>query len=115
MFKQNLGVSEHGLCNSIVEFLNYNGHYVWRQNAGMVEAVNKYGQKHRIQIGRKGVSDIIGVSKSGTFIAIEVKLPERRRSVTAFQAMFLDDIRKHGGISGVACSEEEALRIIEKP
>jgi hypothetical protein len=105
--------SEHSICNSIIEMLNYQGHHVWRQNAGQVEAVNKYGQKHRIMIGRAGVSDVIGVSKTGRFIAIEVKTPERRKYVTEAQQMFLEDIKRHHGIAGVATSEGEALAIVE--
>jgi hypothetical protein len=105
--------SEHAICNSIITMLNYQGHHVWRQNAGQVEAVNKYGQKHRIMIGRAGVSDVIGMSKKGIFIAIEVKTPERRKYVTEAQANFLNDVICHHGIAGVATSEDEALAIVE--
>jgi hypothetical protein len=107
-------MTEHLLCNSIVEFLNYHGCKVWRQNAGMARMTDKYGKDRMIKIGHPGISDIIGVSKTGKFIAIEVKLPERRRTVTTYQQMFLAEIHNHGGIAGVACSEEEALKIIEK-
>lgn len=107
-------MSEHDLCNGIVEFLNYQGHYVWRQNAGQIPVTSPNGKKRMIKVGKTGISDIIGVSKTGKFIAIEVKLPERRRTVTTYQQMFLADVHKHGGISGVACSAEEALKIIEK-
>lgn len=107
-------MTEHLLCDLIVEFLNYHGHYVWRQNAGMAKMTDKYGKSRMIKIGKAGISDIIGISKTGKFIAIEVKLPERRRTVTTYQVMFLADIKQHGGISGVACSEDEALKIVEK-
>lgn len=106
-------MTEHMLCNSIVEFLNYQGHKVWRQNAGMVKVTNKYGKDRMIRFGMVGVSDIIGISKTGKFIAIEVKLPERRNTVTTYQRIFLADIHGHGGIAGVACSEDEALKIVE--
>ena len=107
-------MTEHLLCNSIIEFLNYHRHYVWRQNAGMAKMTDKYGKSRMIKIGKVGISDIIGISKTGRFIAIEVKLPERRQTVTTYQRMFLADIKSHGGIAGVACSEEEALKIVEK-
>jgi hypothetical protein len=107
-------MNEHLLCDSIVQFLNYHGHYVWRQNAGMAKMTDENGKSRMIKIGKVGISDIVGMSKKGQFIAIEVKLPERRRTVTTYQRMFLAEVHQHGGISGVACSEEEALKIVEE-
>lgn len=111
-------ISEHTLCNAIVEFLNYQGNFVWRTNAGQLPLTyqNKHGQikKRMVIVGKKGTSDIIGLSKKGRFVAIEVKVPTRRKEVTDAQNMFLEDVRLHGGIAGVACSPEEALSIIKK-
>ncbi len=101
-------MSEKDLCNSIVEFLNYHGCYVWRTNSGAVET--KSG--HMVRLNRKGTSDILGLRADGRFIAIEVKLPKTRKNVTVWQQGFLDMIKQAGGIAGVATSPEEALEIV---
>ena len=68
-----------------------------------------------IRLNRAGTSDILGIhKKTGRFIAIEVKTPERKKNTTEAQEMFLDDVFHAHGISGVATSPEEALKIIEE-
>lgn len=104
-------ISEKSICNSIVEYLNYQGAYCWRTNAGAVRATNKYGQTHMIKIGRAGTSDIIGVYK-GRFLAIEVKKTTTRKRVTEAQNEFLQTIRDKGGIAFVATSPEEAKQLL---
>jgi hypothetical protein len=105
-------MTEHLLCNAIVEYLNYHGCWVWRTNSGAIRSEYK-GKTRLIRMARAGTSDIIGMDNHGRFIAIEVKLPKTRTNVTLNQEMFLDDVKRHGGISGVACSPEEAIWVIE--
>ncbi len=58
----------------------------------------------------KGSSDIVGIAPSGHFLAIEVKTPTGR--ATKEQLNFIDQVKKAGGIAGIARSVEEALTII---
>lgn len=116
--KNLLKVSEHAICNSIVELLNYQGHYVWRTNAGMLPLsyTDKTGRtrKRMVNIGRKGTSDIIGLrKKDGRMLALEVKTPERRNQATEAQLLFLADIKNFGGIAGIVTNPEEALKLVE--
>lgn len=104
--------TEKQLCSQIIQYLNYQGHYVWRENSGAIKTEYK-GKTHMIRMAHRGTSDIIGMSKDGKFVAIEVKKPETKKSVTVYQQMFLDEVKQHGGISGVATSPEEALAILE--
>ena len=67
-----------------------------------------------IKIGKKGTSDIIGVSRNGKFIAIEVKKPTTAENASDAQKEFIADIKFHHGIGGVAVTPEEALEIVEK-
>lgn len=105
-------MTEKQLQKQIVEFLNYNGCNVWMTNAGQVP-IGDTGR--RIKVGFAGLSDIIGIRRrDGRFIAIEVKLPKRRKNVSDKQAEFLAKTKLFGGIVGVATSPEEALQIIEE-
>ncbi|MDZ4245614.1 MAG: hypothetical protein U1D67_00670, partial [Dehalococcoidia bacterium] len=65
-----------------------------------------------IKIGVAGLSDIVGLYK-GRFVAIEVKLPKRRKYVTSIQQQFLDNIKENGGIAGVATDVDEAIKIVK--
>lgn len=104
-------MSEKKLCDSIVEMLNYQGCYVWRNNSGKV-MVGRGSYKRMIYLSPTGSPDIIGMTKEGKFIGIEVKLPKTRNKVTLVQREFLELIKIKGGISGVATSVEEALEIL---
>jgi len=62
---------------------------------------------------RRGRVDLDGISCDGLVIAIEVKKPSERHKVTDEQRAYLDQVAAVGGISGVACSVEDALAIVE--
>lgn len=55
--------------------------------------------------GFKGISDIIGVSKDGRFIAIECKIGHNK--ATMFQEQFIHDVISRGGIGAVVYSLAE--------
>lgn len=112
-----IGRTEKDLCKAIIQHLNYQGCKVWRVNSGMMPAsyTNKrtgITTKRMIHMAKTGTSDIIGLTPTGRFIAIEVKKPETRNNVTENQSLFLEDIRHLNGIAGVATSPEEALAIV---
>lgn len=58
----------------------------------------------------KGGSDIIGITPTGLFLAIEVKTKKGR--ATTEQLRFIDAVRNAGGIAGIARSVKEALDLI---
>lgn len=104
-------MSERDLCNAIVDSLNYRGCLVWRENAGGMPIEGKTGRRF-IRMAAGGTPDIIGMDSKGRFIGIEVKMPKRRSNVTELQQAFIMDIKRHGGIAGVATSIEEAWAIV---
>jgi len=59
-----------------------------------------------------GFSDIFGLTNEGQFFAIECKASNGKTSDK--QRHFLQTIRDHGGLAGVARSVEEAENIILK-
>lgn len=83
---------------------------VFRVNAGAVRTE----QKRYIKLAPKGVSDIIGMLKDGSFLAIEIKTPKRRNRVTTEQADFIDKVNNNGGLGFVSTDPEEALETIRK-
>lgn len=61
----------------------------------------------------KGFSDLFGFRHSdGKVFFIEVKAPSGRLSKD--QIHFLEQMRKHGAVAGVARSVEDALKIIQE-
>jgi len=113
-------MSEKQLQRQIAEVLNYSGALCWITNAGMIKTSYRIktgrlrGQvkSFMIRIGPAGMSDIIGMYK-GRFLAIEVKLPERRKNVTDIQNNFIENVREHDGIAGVVTSADEAIKIVK--
>lgn len=59
-----------------------------------------------------GLPDIVACVE-GIFLGIEVKSPRRKKELTPRQALHLSDIKKSGGISGVATSLDEAIELVE--
>ena len=66
---------------------------------------------YAIKLAAPGVSDLIGWTEGGRFVAIEVKAPRGR--VTDEQAAFIELVRRSGGLAGVARSVEEARAILD--
>ena len=66
---------------------------------------------YAIRLAAPGVSDIIGWTEGGRFVAIEVKASRGR--LTDEQAAFIELVRRSGGLAGVARSVEEARAILD--
>ena len=66
---------------------------------------------YAIRLAAPGVSDLIGWTEGGRFVAVEVKGPRGR--VTDEQAAFIELVRRSGGLAGVARSVADARGILE--
>ena len=62
---------------------------------------------------RKGRVVLDGFPVDGRIIAIEVKRPSTRNTMTPEQQEYLDQVRRAGGLAGVATCVEEAFAIVE--
>ena len=60
-------LTANDLTKLALEYLNARGHFVWRSNNIRVPG--------RTFIGKKGVSDIQGITKGGVGLFVEVKIP----------------------------------------
>lgn len=112
--------SETKIQRAIMLALSEDGCLVWRNEtsgAWVGKVIHKAGQQVTLEHAKLikfgltvGSSDLIGLTASGRFFAIEVKTPTGR--TTKEQNNFIEQVRAHGGLAGVARSPEEALRII---
>ena len=76
--------------------------------------VGKDGKASRFMRScRRGRVDIDGFTTDGRVIAIEVKRPATRHTVTPEQQEYLDQVKEANGLAGVATCVEEAFAIVE--
>lgn len=85
--------TESALVNAVMRWMWLNGCYCWRQNTG---AYKPEGSSRYIQYGTPGCADIIGVTSSGVFIAVECK--SAKGKLTDHQLKFRDYILEKNGI-----------------
>jgi hypothetical protein len=113
---------ETKLQNRILLALSDAGCTVWRNEtagAWMGKQIHREGDQVTLTNARMmtfglcvGSSDIIGLTPSGTFLAIEVKTP--KGCATKDQLRFIDAVNSSGGIAGVARSVEDALELVRR-
>lgn len=99
--------TETNIVHAILDWLHWNKFMVWRNNAG-AHFVTKKGKEYMIRMSPKGVPDIIGLSKQGNFIGIEVK--KKGNKPTVEQAQFLSYVNDSGGIGLLAYSIDDVQR-----
>jgi len=92
------------LTSKTIRAFNAAGHFVWRNNQ-----VHVPGRRF---IGGRGVADIIGISKTGQFLAVEIKIPPDKMSKE--QDKFHDEIRQRGGCSIVFQKESDIYNILRR-
>lgn len=78
---------------------------VWRNNVG-VDTMR--GIRYGLGVGSP---DLVGIAW-GRFVGLEVKTPTGR--VSKEQTMWLDMVRRFGGVAGVARSVDDAIAIVEE-
>lgn len=102
--------TEHAIQTSILEYLNYSGHWALRVNSGQYAIDDGFHRRRFMKGAPAGTSDIVGCTKDGRFFAIECKRPGKKP--TPQQEYFLDRIRDKGGITIVATCLEDVSSIL---
>ena len=100
-------MTEAELMREIQLFLSNKGHRVFRNNIGVCK--DERGNYIRYGVCNPGGSDLIGWTKEGKFLAVEVKSAKGR--LTATQESFLEAINKAGGIGICARSVQDVSQI----
>ena len=96
------------VLKAVLQFVSYHPRVAWaeRMNTGAMSFDQRF-----VRFGFVGCPDILGQMMDGRVLAIECKAP--KGDLTMPQATFLARVERHGGISGVARSIDDAKRIIE--
>ena len=106
---------EKEIEKNILDALNKSGlGYFWKNPSIGVYDVKKRtfrAPKGKHQI--RGVSDIIGITRGGKAVFIEVKSAKGRLS--SHQADFLETAEYWGALCGVARSVEDAFKLLKNP
>lgn len=101
--------NEATLIREIQIAVSATGCRVFRNNVGLFEST--MGNKVRTGLC-KGSSDLIGWTKFGRFLSIEVKTPGSKP--TREQAAWIAAVKSAGGVGFVAVSAEDAIEQLRK-
>lgn len=95
-------VSESAIVNACMKWLLLHGCYCWRNNSG---AYKPEGTSRFIRYGLRGSADILGITPSGRFIAVECK--QKGNKQTEYQIEFQERITQKSGIYIVAYGTDD--------
>lgn len=104
------GATEAEIQKAIIQYLRLRGHFPIRINVQGVPIHTKSGIKGFRPSPMKGISDILGISKTGRFFALEVKR-KKGYKVSPEQIEFIAEVKKRGGIASLVCSTEEVTAL----
>lgn len=101
--------TEGQIQKAIIGYLGYETSLAWfaRINTGAV----KFDNNRFVKFAFKGCADIVGQTKKGQFLAIEVK--REGEIPTEAQDAFLHKVDSNGGRAGYATSVAEAESIVK--
>jgi hypothetical protein len=102
-------MKETALYNRFILAASNCGAVLFRNNRGMFRLINRDGFV-RAGLEAKGSSDLIGWMPDGRFLAVEVKLPNKKPSKD--QLSFLAAVNAAGGVGFVSSSEEQLIELL---
>lgn len=105
-------ISEKQIQNAILDYLALLPGTYWACNNTGIYDNNRKAYRKPSKHFRHGVSDILGITNDGTFVAIEVKTSKGR--VSEHQKRFLIDVLSNNGIAFVARSVEDVRKKFEE-
>lgn len=104
---------EKEILNQCLQYLNARGVFCWRANSGGSHHTNADGTGRYVAFNhQKGISDIIGMLRDGTFLAIETKREGGKLSPD--QRTFLDAVRLSGGVGLCVHSVDELITELDR-
>ena len=108
---QPLYAKEGELVKDCITRLTKAGCFVWKQNQGGMKVEGK-GQGRFIKFAHvEGISDIIGMTPTGRFLAVECKMVGNKP--TKKQQDFLEAVADSGGLAVVAYSADALMELKE--
>ena len=103
--------SETELVQQIRLAVSRIGCVVFRNNQGSFK--DKNGRWVKFGVCNPGGSDLIGWTKDGKFLALEVKIEGKRPKPE--QVTFVNAVRRAGGVAAIVYSVQDALDSINQP
>mgnify|MGYP001559777725 CR=1 FL=1 len=102
-------MKESHIQKAILDYLKLKGILCFKhRNVGIYK--KDTGKYIPLAYGEKGIADILGCTPDGRFIACEVKVPGKKPSPD--QVVFLDKVKKQGGIAILAYSLDDVMKVI---
>ena len=101
--------TEANIQKEIMLALSQAGCTIFRNNTGAYRDGDRF---IRYGVGGKGGSDLLGISYSGKFLAVEVKTAKGKP--TNDQLNFINVVKSKNGIAFIARSAEEALQLLNE-
>ena len=101
-------MKESNLHRAIMLAASRAGHRLFRNNVGALK--DGRGVWVRYGVGGNGGSDLIGWTRDGRFVAIEVKVEKGKP--TEQQLAFVEAAKSMGCVAGVVWSVEEAMGLL---
>lgn len=100
-------MKESDIQRLIMLALSEAGCLIFRNNVGVLKNAAGIPIKFGLCVGS---SDLIGLTPTGRFLAVEIKTPTGK--ATPEQIRFIEAVRARGGIAGIARSPAEALALL---
>ena len=100
-------MKESDIQRLIMLALSEAGCLIFRNNTGVLKNAAGIPIKFGLCVGS---SDLIGITPTGRFLAVEIKTSKGR--ATTEQLRFIDAVRARGGVAGIARSPAEALALL---
>lgn len=100
-------MNESDIQKIIMKEVSSLGHTVFRNNVGVLKDYRGVPIKFGLCVGS---SDLIGWTKDGKFLAVEVKTTKGR--VSKAQENFINAVNKSGGIGFVARRKEDVKKFL---
>ena len=97
---------EQDIQRLIMLALSEAGCLIWRNNVGVLKNAAGIPIKFGLCVGS---SDLIGLYR-GRFLAVEIKTPTGK--ATPEQLRFIEAVKRHGGIAGIARSPADAVALL---
>lgn len=102
-------MKESELVHWIISYIQLKGHSAWRNNAGKLPIVSN-GKTRYINLGQKGLPDVLGYTRDGRFIGIEAKIKPNKPS--PIQQETIDAMKAAGCTAAIVYSPEEMEKIL---
>ena len=102
-------MKESDIQKTILDYLRIKKCLVFKhRNVGIYK--QSTGKYIPLSFGEKGISDIIGLTDKGQFLAIEVKMPKKKPSKE--QLDFIERVKEKGGIALWTDNLDDVMKII---